>query len=194
MIFTVSNGYHLYVDSFTSKRLFKHLAENSTVACGIAMGNCMKTSSSLKAELFQKGEYTFQQDGYMLMVQYNNKKEIHFLSAMHEIKVERLLMEGRDGLAASKFSLVNDYKKNMRGVDRNDALIGTTNKWTVKVVMYFIEEAALDVFILFNKVYPRKILFMNFKLEVIDKTITRVDLRSRCVERTKKGKRKESKY
>ena len=103
-------------------------------------------------------------------------------------------MEGRDGLAASKLSLVNDYKKNMRGVDRNDALIGTTNKWTVKVVMYFIEEAALDAFILFNKVYPRKILFMNFKLEVIDKTITRVDLRSRCVERTKKGKRKESKY
>ena len=83
VIFTVSNGYHLYVDNFTRERLFKHLAENGTIACGIAMGNCMKASSSLKAELFQKGEYTFQQDGNMLMVQYNDKKEIYFLSVMH---------------------------------------------------------------------------------------------------------------
>ena len=108
-----------------------------------------------------------------------------------------------------------------------DALIGDytcvrkTFKWTVKVVMHFNEEAAHNAFILFGKVYPGKIRFMNFKMEVIDKAITRARLNSdsslsenskigrhflevipptekkansqkRSVECTKKGKRKES--
>ena len=55
-----SNEHHVYVDnSCTSERLFKHLAENGTVAFDITMGNCIKTSPSLKTELLQKGEYTF---------------------------------------------------------------------------------------------------------------------------------------
>ena len=165
----------------------------------------------------------------MLMVRYKDKKEIYFLSRIHEIKMERLPKRGRDGLAPSKFSLVNDYNKYMGGVDRNDALIGNytcvrkTFKQTVKVVMHLNEQAALKAFILFDKVYPGKIRFMNFKMEAIDKIITRARLNSesnlfenpkigrhfleiippteqkanpqkRCVECTKKGKREESRY
>ena len=120
----------------------------------------------------------------MLMVRYKDKKEIYFLSRIHEIKMERLPKRGRDGLAPSKFSLVNDYNKYMGRVDRNDALIGNytcvrkTFKWTVKVVMHLTEQAALKAFILFDKVYPGKIGFMNFKMEAIDKIITRARLNS----------------
>ena len=72
----------------------------------------------------------------------------------------------------------------MGGVDQNDALIGNytcvrkTFKWTVKVVMHFFEEAALNAFILFDKTKPGKARFMNFKMKLIETTITRARLDS----------------
>ena len=45
--------------------------------------------------------------------------------------------------------------------------------------MHLTEQAALKAFILFDKVYPGKIGFMNFKMEAIDKIITRARLTRR---------------
>ena len=115
--------YYLYVGSwYTSKRLLKNLAENGTVACATAMGNCIKAKLSLKADLLRKEEYAIWRDGNISMVWYNNKKELHFFWGIHGIKVERLLKGGCDRLAPSKLSLVNDYTKYVGGVDRKDAL------------------------------------------------------------------------
>ena len=67
----------------------------------------------------------------------------------------------------------------MGGVDRNDALIGNytsmrkTYKWTIEVVIHFIEEAVLNAFIRYNKQYPGKMRFMNYKMEVIEKFLQR---------------------
>ena len=63
----------------------------------------------------------------------------------------------------------------MDGVDRNDALIGNfslvqkTHKWTVKVVMHFIEKAVLNSSSLYDKVNPGKLRFMQFKLDIVEK-------------------------
>ena len=61
--------YYLYVGSwYTSKRLLKNLAENGTVACATAIGNCIKAIISLKADVLRKEEYTFWRDGNISMV------------------------------------------------------------------------------------------------------------------------------
>ena len=89
--------------------------------------------------------------------------------------------------------------------------------------MHFIEEVVVNAFILFDKTKPGKVRFMNFKMELIETTITRAKLnsskdlyehpsigrhflelvpptekkqnsRKRCVECTKKGMHKESRY
>ena len=39
--------------------------------------------------------------------------------------------------------------------------------------MHFIEEAALNSFILYNKVNPGELRFMQFKLGIVEKTINR---------------------
>ena len=98
--------------------------------------------------------------------------------------MQKLPNRGRDKLSPSKFSLVNNYNKYMGRVHRNDALIGNytcvrkTFKWTVKVAMHFIEEVVLNAFILFDKTKPDKARFMNFKMELIETTITRARLDS----------------
>ena len=82
---------------------------------------------------------------------------------------------GRDELAPSKLKLVNDYNTNMGGVDWNDVLLGNYTcvhksfKWTVKVAIHYVEEAVLNSFILYDKINPNKMWFMNFKLDVIEK-------------------------
>ena len=111
------------------------------------------------------------------MVYYKDKKEIYFLDTIHEVKTERAPKRGREDLGGSKLSLVNDYNKYMGGVDRNDALIGNytnvrkTYKWAIKVVIHFIDEAVLNAFILYNKQFTGKIRFMNYKMEVTEKSL-----------------------
>ena len=69
----------------------------------------------------------------------------------------------------------------MGGVDRNDTLIGNYTwvcksfKWTVKVAIHYVEEAVLNSFILFNKINPKKMWFLNFKLDVIGKIVIGVN-------------------
>ena len=100
-----SNGYYLYADNwYTSERLFKHLSENGTVACGTAIGNRLKVPQSLKEEPLEKGDYAFRRNGNMLMVRYKDKKEIYFLSAIHETKMEKLPKRGRDELSIKALS------------------------------------------------------------------------------------------
>ena len=65
----------------------------------------------------------------------------------------------------------------MGSVDRYDALIGNytsvrkTYKWKIKIVIYFIEEAVLNAFILYKKQFPGKMHFMNYKMEVTKKAL-----------------------
>ena len=52
------------------------------------------------------------------MVRYKDKKEIFFLSTIHDMQTERIPKRGQDELAPSKLKLGNDYNANMGGVDQ----------------------------------------------------------------------------
>ena len=125
---------------------------------------------------FFSGDFRFRRDGNLLLVRYKDKKEIYFLSLIHGIKIERVPKRGREETAASKLSLVNDYNKFMGGVDRNDALIGNYSsvwkalKWTVKVVPF------LNAYILNERFGVKKMRFLAFKLEIIERIITKNQL------------------
>ena len=115
------------------------------------------------------------------MVRYRDKKEIFFLSTIHDMQTERMPKRGRNEWAPSKLKLVNDYNANIGGVDPNDALIGNYTcirkscKWNVKVAIHFVEESVLNSFILYDKINPNKMRFMNYKLDVIEKIISGVN-------------------
>ena len=51
------------------------------------------------------------------MVRYKDKKEIFFLSTIHDIQTERMPKQGQDKVAPSKLKLINDSNANMGGVD-----------------------------------------------------------------------------
>ena len=112
-------GHHLYVDNwYTSERLFRHLEQNGTVACGTAMGYRLRVPNSFKTQALEKGEHAFRRDENLLMVRYRDKKEIYFLSTIHEADIERAPRKGRHEVTPLKLKLVSAYNKNMGGVDR----------------------------------------------------------------------------
>ena len=153
-------GHHLHLDNrYTSERIFAYLEQNGTVASGTAMGNRLKVPNLLKTKPLEKVRYSFRRNQNMLMVRYKDK-EIYFLFTIHKANTVRVAKRRRNGISASKLTLVNGYNKNMGSVDRNDALNGNyssvrkTQIWTVEVVMHFIEETVLNSFIFYNKVNP----------------------------------------
>ena len=81
-------GYHLYADNwYTSEKLFRHLEENGTAAFGAAMGHRLTVPKSMKEESLSKGKYTYRRDDNMLMIRLRDKKEIYFLSTIHNSAV-----------------------------------------------------------------------------------------------------------
>ena len=145
------------------------------------MGSCLKVPPSLKTEPLEKGQHSFRRNQNMLIVtSIKDRKYIYFISTIHEANTVRVRKRGTNGISASKLALVSNYSnKSMGGVDCKDALIGNyslvqkTYKWTVKVVIHFIEEAVLNSFIFYDKVNPGKIRFMQCKLDIVEKTIKR---------------------
>ena len=58
------------------------------------------------------------------MVRCKDKKEIYFLSTIHDANNVRVAKQGRNDISASKLTLVNDCNKIMDELDRNDTVIG----------------------------------------------------------------------
>ena len=70
---------------------------------------------------------------------------------MHTMKKSISAKRNRDVLPVEKLSLINDYNKNIGGVDKNDAMVGNYNscvrksyKWTTKVFFHYLEEAVFN--------------------------------------------------
>ena len=71
-------GHHLYVNNwYTSEKLFRHLEQNGTAACGTAMGYHLKVPKSLKTEPLEKGEHAFQRNENLLQRQKRNLLSIN---------------------------------------------------------------------------------------------------------------------
>ena len=69
-----------------SEKLFTHLEANGTAACGIARRNRLNPPKTLRDCKLGKGEFSFRRDGNKLMIRYQDKKAVYFLSTIHEAK------------------------------------------------------------------------------------------------------------
>ena len=96
----------MYVDKrYTSDKLFRHLEENGAAACGTAMGHKLTVPKSMREESLNKGEYIYHRDDNMLMIRLRDKKEIYFLSTIHNTAVSNTNKKNKDGEIVSKLKL-----------------------------------------------------------------------------------------
>ena len=113
-------GYNWY----SSIPLFPYLTSKGTVATGTAKVCRIKSrlpESFTKAKL-KKGDYLYRRDENLLAVRYHDKKGIYLLSTQHDMSVVSVPKKYGEG-DVERLRVVNDYNKNMGGVDKNDMMI-----------------------------------------------------------------------
>ena len=104
-----NKGYHLYMDNwYTSEKLFKHLQANGTPACGTARKNRLSVPLSVNKQKLQKGVFSYRRNGNMLMMKYQDKKEVYFLSCIHQA-TSKVTGKKKQGIDVVKPMLVQDY-------------------------------------------------------------------------------------
>ena len=107
----------------------------------------------MKNKKLNKGEIKFRRDNNLLMLRYQEKKEVYFLSTIHDFKSANTGKKKCDGMDQTKPVWVNDYNKYMGGIDRNDAMMGNYSsvrkslKWTTKVS---------DTDGIFTEIFPKR--------------------------------------
>ena len=127
---------------------------------------------SLRNKSLKHGESAFRRSGNVMMLKYQDQKEVYFLSTIHQMESARTGKKNNQGEDIIKPVLVKHCNRFMGGTDRNNAIIGNYSsirksmKLTTKVAFHFIEEAVLNSFILFDKVIGKK-HFLQFKLLLI---------------------------
>ena len=112
----------------------------------------------------------------MLVVRYQDKKEIFLLLAMHKSDIVNVRKRSHGYICKPK--VIHNYNQKMGGVDTNNAMTGNyscirkTYKWYIKIFYHFLEEALYNAFVVYSKEGEKKITkFMLFKLEVIQERL-----------------------
>ena len=78
-------GYKLFVDNwYTSEALFDYLYENKTCAVETARKIRLKLPKPVTDEKLGRGQFMFRRKENMLVVSYQDKKEIFLLSTIHK--------------------------------------------------------------------------------------------------------------
>ena len=83
-----NKGYHVYTNNwYTSLKLFnQHLESNGTAACGTAREDPIMPPQSLRYKSLKHGESAFRRRGNVMILRYQDKKEVHFLSTIHQME------------------------------------------------------------------------------------------------------------
>ena len=80
-------GYHVYMDNwYTSLKLFQHLESHGTAACVTAWKDWIMPPQSLHKKSLKCGERAFRRSANVTVLPYPYKKEVYFLSTIHQME------------------------------------------------------------------------------------------------------------
>ncbi|XP_030268832.1 piggyBac transposable element-derived protein 4-like [Sparus aurata] len=142
----LGTGYKLFVDNFfTSPVLFQDLLDKNIWACGTIRQQRVGYPKGKPGGLTPRcprGTIKGIREGPVVFVQWKDTRDVLFCSTIHSAHGEdtaRRRVKGADGQWSFQDipvpSGINDYSKNMGGVDLSDAMIGyynvlhKTRKW-----------------------------------------------------------------
>lgn len=70
-----------------------------------------------------KGQFPFLGNNNILVIHYLDKKEIYFLSTIHDTESSTTGKADKNGVLTKNLQPINDYNKFIDGVSKNDATV-----------------------------------------------------------------------
>lgn len=172
----LGKGHTLYVDNwYTSPALFDVLHKNYTNACGTVKKR--RKGMPKMDEKLKKGEACFRSSGNMLVMKWQDKKEVFMISTIH--KAEFVDVEKRYSTQeiVQKPSCVLEYNKLMGAVDKTDMVISTihstrkTTKWYKKYFFHMIDMCLWNSYCLYKLKTGKTLSIAKFQLQLIDQIL-----------------------
>lgn len=163
----LDQGYRIYMDNFyTSGKLFDHLLERKTLACGTTRKDRRCFPTELKdvgwERRAQRGDVRWLRDGNILYMQWKDRRAVNLMSTIHTAnKFVPATRRQKTGdrwtlITIKRPLLVQDYNAGMLGVDKSDQIIGTYNvlrkcvRWWKTLFFHCVDIACVNSFILYQ--------------------------------------------
>lgn len=173
----LNKGHCLYIDNwYTSPDLLKFLHDNQTNACGTVKSNRVgmpKYTQQLKA-----GDTEIQNDGTMVALRWQDKREVRMLTTEHKIEMVRtgkINFQTKEHIM--KPNCINDYNLHMGSVDRSDMMIvhveciRRSTRWYKKLFFHLLDIAILNSHAIFLCKTGKKPTLQSFHFELIRQLI-----------------------
>ena len=176
----LGRGHEVYVDRYyTSIPLFQELFNRNTVAVGTCMTNRKGLPKDLITKRLERGEISSRRDGAIMALKWRDKRDVLVLSTKHTPAMQVVSVRASGG-RTEKFKpvAIEDYNKNMAGVDKSDQLLQyysfrrKTVKWWKKVFFHLYNLAFVNSQKLYNlfriKNKKKEVPLLNFYTEIAE--------------------------
>ncbi|XP_046404868.1 piggyBac transposable element-derived protein 4-like [Ischnura elegans] len=178
-------GYTVALDNwFTSPTLFHKLINEKINAVGTVRMNRKNMPKEFKSMHLKKGEMEVLYCRGIAAYKWKDKKEVHVLSTYHKqpkmVKTGKMSMKTKEAIV--KPQAVIDYNKQMNAVDRQDQQLASFSimrryaKGYRKIFFYIMDMALYNSYVLFQKVRGKKLLFDDFRENVAEQILERVNV------------------
>lgn len=176
-------NHKVYFDNyFSSVPLAEYLLMNKVFCCGTIRQNRKYLPSNLKSDKeLTRGEFDYRVSNHDIAVfKWMDNKAVNLISNFHGSEREEIRRKQKDG-SKKTFSCpkaINDYNKNMGGVDKADfycAIYGLNRKnvkWWHRLFFGLIDRALTNAYVAYCKVTGRKIPSLQFRRNVTLALIT----------------------
>lgn len=135
--------------------MLEHLESNDTYACGTVRVNRTDLPPCAKDKLRAAGEKVVRQKGKVVFTKWHDKRDVSFLSTNCSPLAPDVHIQ-RNNQSVSKPAVVDQYNKNMGGVDLADQLrkyysVGRTSyRWYRYIFWFIVDVSICNAFILYN--------------------------------------------
>lgn len=189
----LNKGHVIYMDNwFTSADLLRKLLNQNTYGVGTTKSSrkyfpkdLISDKKNKKKNKLEKGEIQYRSSNNILALIYSDRKLVNFLTSYHKqiqpIKIKKHNEE------ISRPECIDDYNKNMGGVDKQDqklasfSLMRKSFKWYKKLFIYLFDVIIQNSSVIFYKYHnltdlTSKTTYSNYRLNLVESILSKIKL------------------
>ena len=165
--------YHVFMDNYyNSVDINETLLKHKIRSCGTIRVN-RGLPHELKNNRLQRGQSIFRRKGDVLLQIWQSKREVRMISNIHSSELlESSNTDWHTNTKIMKPKCVIEYNNYMKGVDRADqyllyySILRKTRKWTKRAVMYLLNCAFFNSYLVYNMHNNSSLTYKKYLLEL----------------------------